>query len=193
MLKYLALLISFQPFGQTGQPTIPNYQSFGIHNKEAVWAQVYHFDASAEETSAKLFEQLKHKAWINNIQYDETDIVADLVNFHPDYKRYGGKFSNTSMIIRTGRWAAKIRIGFKEGKYRVVVFNITYEALQSSTGPGKGTIETHPVTGTLGKLVLNDQRSSFKKNHLRNLDILHYNLKDSFVPAPEPVMSSVDW
>jgi hypothetical protein len=115
------------------------------------------------------------------------------VNYHPDYKRYGGKFSNTSITIRTGRWAGKIRIGFKDGRYRVIVYNLTYEALRSTSGPGKGTINTHPVTGTFSELVLNNMRTSFKKNHLRDLDILHYNLKDSFVPVVEPVISSIDW
>lgn len=196
MLKYLAQIFLATSFHPSYQPVIPNYQSFEIVNKEVVWTQVYHLEdtgVTAEESSAELFEQLKHKAWIDNIAYEGNDIVADLVNYHPDYKRYGGKFSNTSMTVRTGRWAGKIRIGFKEGRYRVVIYNITYDALRSTSGPGKGMIDTHPVTGTFSDLVLNNLRTSFKKNHLRDLDILHYNLKDSFIPVVEPVISTVDW
>lgn len=176
----------------TAQPGIVKYQSFAIDNKEVVWAQVYHFEEPVATQSARLFEHLKRKVWITDIHYEGADIIADLVQYRPDYKRYGGKFMNTSMIIRTGKWAGKVRISFKEGKYRVILYGLTYEAKQSATGSGKATIEQHDVSGTLNEFVLNDLRNGFRKNRLKNLDILHFSFKDSFTLTVDQVISS-DW
>jgi hypothetical protein len=176
----------------SAQPGIVNYQSFAIDNKEVVWVQVYHYDEPMAGQSAKLFEHLKRKAWITGIRYEGTDIIADLVKYRPDYKRYGGKFMNTSTIIRTGRWAGKVRIGFKEGKYRVILYGLTYEARHPASGSGKATIEQHDVYGTLSEFVLNDLRTAFRKNRLKNLDILHFSFKDSFTLMADQVIDS-DW
>lgn len=189
-----SLLLLFLLLLQDGsaQQGIAQYQSFVIDNKEVLWAQVYHFDEPAESQSARLFEHLKRKVWIANIGYEGTDIVADLVQYRPDYKRYGGKFMNTSMIIRTGKWAGKVLISFKQGKYRVILYGLTYEARQAASGSGKATIEQHDVSGTLSEFVLNDLRTSFRKNRLRNLDILHFSFKDSFTLTVDQVIDS-DW
>jgi hypothetical protein len=181
-------------FAQTGiaQHGIINYQSFSIDNKEVLWAQVYHQDDSVKNISSKLFEHLKRKVWIKDIRYEGTDILADLTEYRPDYKRYGGKYMNTSSVTRTGRWKGKVRISFKEGKYRVVLYGLNYDAKQSTTGSGKATIEQHEVSGTLGEFVLNNFRSSFKKNRMKDLDILHFSFKDSFTLTFDQVIDS-DW
>src|ERR1044071_3103612 len=109
------------------QSEITNYQSFIIDNKEAAWVQVYHNEESSDSLSHKVFQHLKRKAWIKQIQFDGGDIVADIVDYRPDYKRYGGKFRNTSTVIRTGKWNGKARISFKEGKYRVILYGLSYD------------------------------------------------------------------
>jgi hypothetical protein len=181
-------------FTQTviAQHEIINYQSFSIDNKEVVWAQVYHQHDSVKNISPKLFEHLKRKVWIKNIHYEGNDILADLTEYRPDYKRYGGKYMNTSSITRTGRWKGKVRISFKEGKYRVALYGLNYAARQSSTGSGKATIEQHDVSGTLGEFVLNNFRTSFKKSRMKDLDIVHYSFKDSFTLTFDQVIDS-DW
>jgi hypothetical protein len=181
-------------FTQTviAQHGIVNYQSFSIENKEVVWAQVYHQDDSVKNISPKLFEHLKRKVWIKNIHYEGNDILADLTEYRPDYKRYGGKYLNTSSITRTGRWKGKVHISFKEGKYRVALYGLNYDAKKSATGSGKATIEQHDVSGTLGEFVLNNFRSSFKKSRMKDLDILHFSFKDSFVLTFDQVIDS-DW
>jgi hypothetical protein len=189
-LFFVFFILTLQASGQDSG--IINYQSFSIDNKEVVWAQVYHHEETTENLSKRFFEHLKQKVWISNIHYEGSDILADLINYRPDYKRYGGKFRNTSMIIRTGKWAGKVRISFKEGKYRVILYGLTYEAQQSATGSGKATIEQHDVSGTLTGFVLNDYRSAFRKNRLKNLDILHVSFKDSFTLTIDQVISS-DW
>ena len=112
------------------------YRSFHIENKEVVWVQVYHEEPVIENLPQRLFDHLKNKRWIKDLQFEGTDIVAELKDYRPDYKRYGGKFTNTSSVVRTGKFAGKVRVNFKEGKYRVILEGITYSALQSATGSG---------------------------------------------------------
>lgn len=168
------------------------YRSFHIENKEVVWVQVYHEEPVIEKLPERLFNHLKNKVWIKDIGFEGTDIVCELIDYRPDYKRYGGKFTNTSSIIRTGKFAGKVRINFKEGKYRVILEGITYTALQSSTGSGKATIEQHEISGTLSDFALNNYRTHFKKRNHLNLDILHSSFKDSFTIKVNQVIDE-DW
>jgi hypothetical protein len=184
---FFLLAFTQHAFSQHG---ITRYQSFAIDNKEVAWLQVYHHDDG--KLAAKLFEHLKRKVWITNITYDGDALVADLVNYRPDYKRYGGKFMNTSSVIRTGKWGGKVRISFKEEKYRVVIYGLTYNAMKSTSGSGKATIQQHPVSGALGELVLNDYRNAFRKARLKDLDILHLSFKDSFTLTINQLIDS-DW
>jgi hypothetical protein len=168
------------------------YRSFHIEHKEIVWVQVYHEEPVIEDLPQRLFDHLKNKTWIKEIKFEGTDIVAELKDYRPDYKRYGGKFTNTSSIVRTGKFAGKVRVNFKEGKYRVILEGITYNALQSATGSGKATIEQHQVSGTLSDFALNNYRTAFKKRNALNLDILHSSFKDSFTIKINQVIDE-DW
>jgi hypothetical protein len=190
MIRISLLLIFFcsKSFAQQG---IVNYQSFALDHKEAVWMQVYHAD-TINNLKEKLFNHLKRKIWISDIHYDGDDIIAEVVNYRPDYKRYGGKYMNTSNNIRRGVWAGKVRISFKEGKYRVFLHGLNYVAKQSATGSGKATIEQHDVSGTLSEWALNNYRSGFRKKRLTSLDILHFSFKDSFTLTLNQLIDS-DW
>lgn len=188
----LFCLLTILHISVSAQNEILNYQSFLIDNKEAIWIQVYHQENDTANLSKRVFFHLRKKVWITNLAYDGSDIVGELINYRPDYKRYGGKFMNTSNVIRTGKWKGKVRINFKEGKYRVILYGLSYEAQQSTTGSGKATIEQHPVSGTLTEFVLNDLRTSFRKKSVKNLDILHFSFKDSFTIVVDQLIDS-DW
>jgi len=188
-MKVVVVLFAFYFLGNQ---QVPNYLSFSIHNKEVVWEQVYHDDINPEQLSESLFNHLKSKVWIKDLRYDGEDIVGELANYRPDYKRYGGKFRNTATAIRTGKWDGKVRISFKEGKYRVILEGLHYEAQQAATGSGKATIEQHEISGMLTQWALNNYRDSFRKNRLSNLDILHVSFKDSFTLVADQLIDS-DW
>lgn len=188
-LSFIFLLIAQKVFSQQ---EIVNYQSFIIDHKEVAWVQVYHFDDTVNNFSGVVFEHLKRKVWIKDIHYDGADIVADVVNYRPDYKRYGGKYLNTSMIVRTGKWSGKVRLNFKAGKYRVILYGLHFDAKQSRSGSGKATIENRDISGTLSEWSLNNYRSGFRKGRLTTLDILHLSFKDSFTMKLDQLIDS-DW
>jgi hypothetical protein len=175
------------------QQAMDHYASFLIENKEVVWMDVYHEEPKvAADLSGQLYEYLKSKTWIKNLRAESGDLVADLNEYTVDYKRYGGKFLNTSAIIRTGMWRGKMRASFKDGKYRIVVYGLRYTATTTSTGATKATIENHRVSGSLSQWVLDDLRINFRKNKLGNLDILHLSLKDSFTVMENQLIDN-DW
>lgn len=190
MKMYFALLVLIASVA-VAQSTVA-YRSFHIEHKEVVWLQVYHEEPVIENLSQRLFDHLKNKVWIKDIKFEGNDIVAELTDYRPDYKRYGGKFTNTSYVVRTGKFAGRVRVNLKEGKYRVILEGITYKALQAATGSGKATIEQHEVSGTLSDFALNDYRTNFKKRNGINLDILHSSFKDSFTIKVNQLIDE-DW
>lgn len=176
-LIFSAILVSTAGYSQDKNPT---YSAFAIDNKEAIWVQVFHAQQPADILSKQVHDFLKHKAWIRDIHFDGDDIIADIRNLRVDYKRYGGKYMNTSNLIRTARWSGKTRISFKDGKYRVVVYGLEYDARQPAMHAGKMNNQSHMIHGSWTHWVLNHYRTQFKKSRHLNMDMMHFHLKDSF-------------
>jgi len=175
-----------------GQDKNATYSAFAINNKEVIWVQVYHAAQPSDSLTAHVLAFLKRKAWIRDLHFDGPDIVADIQNFRVDYKRYGGKYMNTSNLIRTGRWSGKARISFKDGKYRVVVYGLEYDARQPAMHAGKMSNQPHKIHGTWTDWVLNNYRTHFKRRRHTNMDIMHFNLKDNFT-LTETDFIDEDW
>lgn len=174
------MVVGFFSFSLYGQAKNETYSSFVLENKEVMWTQVYHAQQSADELSGRVFDFLKRKAWIEDLRFDGTEIVGDIANLRVDYKRYGGKYMNTSNLIRTARWSGKVRIDFKEGKYRVIVYGLEYDGRQPAMHAGKMSNQPHQIHGTWTDWVLNKYRTHFKRSRHANTDIMHFNLKDAF-------------
>ena len=185
-----AVLVGFSSaFSQEKSET---YSAFTIDNKEVVWVQVYHANKPATVLSSHVFDFLKRQAWAKNLHFDQDELVADIENFRVDYKRYGGKYLNTSNLIRTGRWSGKTRISFKDGKYRVIVYGLEYDGRQPAMHAGKMSNQPHRFHGTWTDWVLNNYRTHFKKSRHSNMDIMHFNLKDAFT-LKETEFIDEDW
>lgn len=188
-LLFIALLFAARVEGQEQNTT---YSAFAIDNKEVIWVQVYHTPQPAAILSQHVFDFLKRKAWVRNLHVDGPEIVMDLENFRVDYKRFGGRYMNTSSLIRTARWSGKARISFKEGKYRVIVYGLEYDARQPAMNAGKMSNQSHMIHGSFTDWVLNKYRSHFRKNRHVNMDILHAHLKESFT-LTETEFVDEDW
>jgi hypothetical protein len=188
-LLFIALLFAARVEGQEKNTT---YSAFAIDNKEVIWVQVYHAQQPVGILSQQVHDFLKHKAWVKNLRADGSEIVIDLENFRVDYKRYGGRYMNTSNLIRTARWSGKARISFKEGKYRVIVYGLEYDARQPAMHAGKMNNQSHMIHGSFTDWVLNKYRSHFRKSRHINMDILHAHLKESFT-LTETEFVDEDW
>ena len=193
MVRSGLIILSLCFFGLLqAQEKNATYSSFAIDHKEVIWVQVYHAQQPEDSLSNHVFNFLKRKAWIKDLHYDGDEIVADIQNYRVDYKRYGGKYINTSNLIRTARWSGKLRVSFKDGKYRAVVYGIEYDARQPAMHAGKMNNQPHMIHGTWTDWVLNSYRTDFRKKRHNNMDIMHFNLKDSFT-LKETELIDEDW
>lgn len=188
-LLFIALLFTVRVLGQDKNAT---YSAFAIDNKEVIWVQVYHAPQAARVLRQHVHDLLKHKAWVKNLRADGSGFIVDLENLRVDYKRYGGRYMNTSNLIRTARWSGKARISFKEGKYRVIVYGLEYDARQPAMNAGKMSNQSHMIHGSFTDWVLNKYRSHFRKSRHINMDIMHAHLKDSFT-LTETELVDEDW
>jgi hypothetical protein len=189
LIFFWTLLLYFNTSGQESKQT---YSSFAIDNKEVIWVQVYHTQESATVLAEHALDFLKRQAWIRNAHFDGREIVADIQDFRIDYKRYGGKYMNTSNLIRTAKWSGKTRITFKDGKYRVIVYGLEYVGRQPAMHAGKMSNQPHEIQGTWTDWVLNKYRTDFRKSRHTNMDILHFNLKDRFTLKQTELIDE-DW
>ena len=187
----LALILSFTVSVCKGQ--IETYQSFFIDHGEVVWSQIY---SGEEKTTQKLTEEvlalLKSKSYISNVQYDSGELFADISNLKVDYKKYHAKYFQTSTIIRTGKWFGKMRVSFKDNRYRVIIYGLHFTATQPARTAGKISMEAHPMSGTINEWVLTPMRNSFKKSRFKNLDLLHWQLRELFTIYDNSVINT-DW
>jgi hypothetical protein len=156
------------------------YRSFSIENNEVVWVQVFTHDSIHHFKPEAVLEFVKGHPWLANARVDDDEIVADLHDFRVDFKKYNARFIKTSTLIRTGRWDGKVRISFRDGKYRVKVYGLHYVALEPERTAGKLSFEAHQISGTLSQCALHDHRRSFKKSTFFNLDLLHMGLREIF-------------
>lgn len=168
------------------------YSGFTIVGKEVVWSQVYHVDGPADSLSGVVWRMLKDKGWIRNLHREDADLVGDIERMRVDYKRYGGRYLNTSQLIRTGRWTGKVRISFRDDKYRVVVSHLAYDARQPAMHAAKMSTEAHPIHGTWDEWVLNKYRTHFRSSRRPNMDIMNAYLKDGFTLSPNTLIDE-DW
>ncbi|HEX8041036.1 MAG TPA: hypothetical protein VF490_17910 [Chryseosolibacter sp.] len=188
-LVFVVLLGSASIYGQEKKPA---YSAFILDNKEVIWVQVYETAQPSAEQKEQLIDLLKQKAWIDNLSEDGSDLIADVKNFRVDYKRYGGKYMNTSNLIRSARWSGKVQISFKDERYRVVVYGLEYEARVPVMASGKMSNESRMVHGSWTDWVLNNYRTHFRKSRFINMDIMHFNLKDSFTVTDTRVIDD-EW
>lgn len=190
-VKIILLLFCISP-SVFSHNIILTYASFSIDQKEVVWIHNYHQNETSENLREKIYDLLKRKAWIKNVRYDGPEIIADIEDFRVDYKRYGGKYLDTSALIRSAKWKGKLRVSFKEGKYRILVYGLQYEALQPSMNSGKMSYGAHLIHGTWSDWVLNSYRTAFKKRRYKNMHFMHVSLKDGFTVHDTQVMDN-DW
>jgi len=168
------------------------YSAFSIVDKEVVWSQVYHAEHPADTLERRVWQMLVRKPWVRNVQRQGNDLVADIEKLRVDYKRFGGKYLNSSQLIRTGRWSGKIRISFRDGKYRVIVYGLEYDARQPAMHAGKMSNEAHPIHGTWTEWVLNKYRTRFLSSRHTYMDMMHACLKENFT-LPQTAFIDEDW
>jgi hypothetical protein len=179
-------------FGQ--QVTRSTYSYFEIENREAVWVYIFpENNKTEEEIRENMIDHLKHKTWVKKLEKDNGDLMVDIENYLVEYKKHGGSYTRTPMVIRSGRWSAKVRISFKDDKYRVMVFGLNYFARQTTVHHGRIKPVDTELSGTWSDFVLTESRTQFRKSKFKALHLMNASLKDNFTLPDEPSKKDEEW
>jgi hypothetical protein len=116
------LLLPAIAFGQAENP----YKYLKLDNGSVFFERVYNIDsASAQEVESLLISKVPSVKDLSEFSRSSDVITGRLKDCLVDYKRYGGKWGNTLVLLNHPMFAS-ISIVWKENKYRVTVSNIYF-------------------------------------------------------------------
>ena len=99
---------------------ITSYKNFMIEDREVVYRLVN--DTSVSVDVYVQFLETLSTVKINQV-YDDY-IIAEFNNLPVDFRRYGYKWGNTPILVQTYDTSGKLRIDFKNDKYRITLQGI---------------------------------------------------------------------
>lgn len=176
------------------QPARATYSYFEIENREVIWSFIYSKNnKTANELRESMIDLLKQKIWISKIEPEQEDLIVTIENYVVEYKKLGGSYMRTPLVIRSGRWSAKAKISFKEGRYRVMLFGLNYLAQQTTVQHGRIRPVDTELSGTWSDFVLTESRMQFRKSKFKALHLMHESLKDNFMLPDTPTKKDEDW
>ena len=102
------------------------YQYLKLENSQVLFEKVYAIDSLANNGIEKLLlkEVPKFKD-LKGFQKVQDTIIAKIENTSIDYKKYGGKWSNTDAFMNY-RFSGDVLILWKDSKYTVTVSNMYF-------------------------------------------------------------------
>jgi hypothetical protein len=156
--------------------SVNKYFNFVIENNDSVWKYIYHKNG---DNKSKMKRQLMANPYIKNIRETEAGLVADIENWQIDYKKEGGSHMSTSMAVTGGKWNGRVLIDFRDGKYRVSVSGLNFDA--GSVGVyGGGITINQDIFDNWADWTLNKPRTDFKRNQNKNMKLMDSALRTMF-------------
>lgn len=151
------------------------YKNFILENNRVFFQKVYEVPGKSASEINKLFYNL-----INSnkcLSYDRDITNFNLSNFKIDYKKYGYSYMDITLYISQSLFNANGKVDFKDGKYRVTLFDISYTSENEFTLGGVTTkLEHEPIEGTIVK----NNKALFRKSQQDNIALMSNNFNDLF-------------
>lgn len=119
MKRILLLLFFTLPLLVFSQEEINNIKINDVNT--VVWSKVYESDINPE----KYFTYLGSTGHFKDIIKTENSFTTNFHGVKPDYKGYGSSEMTTPMYIARSSMDGGVSVEFKEGRYRVILRNIT--------------------------------------------------------------------
>lgn len=115
------------------------FENLKLENKQIIFERVYIIDSLDSKKIEKLLTLNTPKVQdLTNFNKTDEIIIAKISNASIDYKKYGGKWGNTSTILNYP-FFCDISIVWKDQKYRVTASNMYF------TGNPIGTVKTSEI------------------------------------------------
>lgn len=150
--------------------TLNEDDNFIVEGIELKWQKVY----ASKMTIEELYQALSDKIICENITIQGNIIVADIRKFEPKIKEAGYKKMSSTPWVVNANLSGKVKIDYKEGKYRVTV----YELITESQIKGKENPES---VSFLAVKQMGKKKGAYRKNFLHSAKgIIQYNLSTMF-------------
>ena len=157
-MKRLLIFLFFISFNGNSQELFNKYLNFEIENDNKIaYKKVFELEDNSKED---IIEYFKINSDIE-IKITSDELIGEIKGVKIDYKKYGGTEMNT-MTVLNYKMFAKIKIQFREDRYRVILREIIFMNKGKVIKTNNKTdleivIKSHPITGT--------KKSEFKKNN----------------------------
>ena len=154
-------------------------------DKQVTWQKIYEVAGSRESLVNILKSNLKANFFTNNLSYEDDRFVGQSTKV---------KLSSTKGVAMGAYmpFVAFIRIGVKEGKYRVIVEDVVFDGMD--VGVASGGISISSATPIkLEDFAVKNSKHAFRKNSTANklLAILSKDLNSYF--TLEAITDKDDW
>jgi hypothetical protein len=152
----ILLLLTFfsLAFGQS--------QNFSAVDKRLQWQKIYNTTLKLDEILSKINNGGK----FINIKNSNNVIDADFKDFSIDYLGAGNHFISVTEYIESSIFSGHAKIEYKEGKYRVIINDITYQyrkskLIQRSPNQINNPIENKAIDKKTGNLNARFRKDAF--------------------------------
>jgi len=126
-MKYLIFSFLLAPFFVQAQ-----YQYLKLENSQIFFEKIYSIDSLANNGIKKLLlKEVPNLKDLKGFQNSKDTIIAKIENTFIDYKKYGGRWSNTDAFMNYP-FSGDILIVWGDGKYKVMVSNMYFNKKGSS-------------------------------------------------------------
>jgi hypothetical protein len=163
----------------------PKYKQFEIQDGNLVFVSVVDMEGDSATLAKQIHQLISSKAAIENVRL-EGSIFFDIKEFVIDVKRYGRSYMTTPILYREGRWGANGRIDVKDGRYRILLTDITNVVNLGSIGYSNLGGDSY---GYVNDVFLTKKRDNFKAGQTSNMDLVLAAFNDLF----KHVEAKADW
>ena len=123
-LLFLLLLLSISKIYAQDSP----YKSYKLADGQLLYEQVYTCDTMKSDQIGKMLStEVPKIKGLTDFRKESEVITGRLKNAMIDYRKYGGKWSNTPVLLKNP-FDANVTIEWKDGKYRVTLSNIIFHS-----------------------------------------------------------------
>jgi len=119
-MKKLIVMLFVLPFIAISQTEANNFK---IENGSLVWQKVFESDVNPND----LFTNILSKGYFKDVNRTDSTLTGIFEGIEPDYKGYGSSELSTPMYISRSFINGGVSIQVRQGRYRVVLSNLTFE------------------------------------------------------------------
>ena len=110
------IVVSLQSYSQDGNTSI---EGFLIENNGVVYKKVFELPNQSEtELKKNILSFISKVPNVSNVRIVGDEIFGDITNLKVNYKKYGGSYMSTLIILNHSMFS-KLIVQTKENKYRV--------------------------------------------------------------------------